>query len=55
MYYVAEKDYFVSSAVVAPRDVPDVQAIMRLCNEFEIPAWPFSVRASEEYVESPSY
>ncbi|KAI4716268.1 FAD-linked oxidase-like protein [Aureobasidium sp. EXF-10727] len=43
MYHVTPKEYFVSSAVVAPRNVPDVQAIMRLCNEFEIPVWPFSI------------
>lgn len=49
MYYVAGKDYFVSSAVVAPRNVPDVQAIMRLCNDFEIPAWPFSIGRNVGY------
>src|ERR1700761_2972464 len=29
MFFVLEKQYFVSSAVVAPRNVADVQAIMR--------------------------
>jgi FAD/FMN-containing dehydrogenase len=43
MYHVLGKEYFVASAVIAPRNVPDVQAIMRLCNEFEIPVWPFSI------------
>lgn len=49
MYHVVEKEYFVSSAVVAPLDVPDVQAIVRLCNEFEIPLWPFSIGRNVGY------
>ena len=49
MFHILEKQYFVSSAVVAPRDVPDVQAIMRLCNEFEIPVWPFSIGRNVGY------
>lgn len=43
MYPVFDKDYFVSSAVVSPRDVKDVQALMRLSNEFKVPVWPFSI------------
>ena len=49
MYHVLEKEYFVSSAVIMPRDVPDIQAIMRLCNEFEIPVWPFSIGRNVGY------
>ena len=49
MFHILGKDYFVSSAVVAPRDVPAVQAIVRLCNEFEIPVWPFSVGRNVGY------
>ena len=49
MYHILEKQYFVSSAVIAPRNVPDVQAIMRLCNEFEIPVWPFSIGRNVGY------
>lgn len=49
MYHIVGKEYFVSSAVVAPRDVPDVQAIVRLCNEFEIPLWPFSIGRNVGY------
>lgn len=49
MYHVLPKQYFVSSAVVAPRDVPEVQTIMRLCNEFEIPVWPFSIGRNVGY------
>ena len=49
MYHVLEKDYFLASAVASPRGVPEVQAIMRLCNEFEIPVWPFSVGRNVGY------
>lgn len=43
MHNIVEKEYFVASAVLCPRDVKDVQDIMRLCNEFEMPVWPFSI------------
>lgn len=49
MFYLVGKEYFVSSSVVSPRDVPEVQAIVRLCNEFEIPLWPFSVGRNVGY------
>ena len=49
MYHVLEKEYFISSAVVAPKDIPDVQAIMRLANEFDIPVWPFSIGRNVGY------
>ncbi len=39
MFYVFDKDYFVASAMVAPRKVIEVQAIMKLCNGYGIPAW----------------
>lgn len=43
MHNIVEKTYFVASAVLSPREVPEVQDIMRLCNEFEMPVWPFSI------------
>ena len=49
MYYILQKDHFISSAVVAPRSTPEVQAIMRLANEFEIPVWPFSIGRNVGY------
>ncbi|KAK9424057.1 putative Vanillyl-alcohol oxidase [Seiridium unicorne] len=42
MFHVLEKEYFLASAVITPRHVPDVQDMMRLVNEFDIPVWPFS-------------
>ena len=50
MYHVLDKEYFVCSAVISPRGVPDVQSLMKLCNEFEIPVWPFSVGRNVGYV-----
>lgn len=49
MFFVADKTYFVSSAVVAPRSVAEVQAIVQLCSEFEIPIWPFSIGRNVGY------
>ena len=43
IFHLTNNDYFVCSAVVAPRGVEDTQALMRLANEFEIPVWPFSI------------
>lgn len=43
MHNIVDKTYFVASAVLCPREVPDVQEIMRLCNQFGMPVWPFSI------------
>jgi hypothetical protein len=51
MHNIVDKTYFVASAVLSPREVPEVQAIMRLCNEFEMPVWPFSI--GRKYAEIP--
>lgn len=49
MFHVFDKDYFVSSAVIAPRKVTEVQSIMKLCNEYGIPVWPFSIGRNVGY------
>lgn len=49
MHAIVTREHFVSSAVVSPRDVPEVQALMRLCNEYDIPVWPFSVGRNTGY------
>jgi hypothetical protein len=41
-FHILEKEHFLSSAVVSPRHVPDIQDMMRLANEFEIPWQLFS-------------
>ena len=49
MFHIVGKEYFVSSVIIAPRNVPEVQAIVRLCNEYEIPLWPFSIGRNVGY------
>ncbi|EXJ69406.1 uncharacterized protein A1O5_07442 [Cladophialophora psammophila CBS 110553] len=49
MFHIVYKTRLVSSAVVAPRNVPDVQSIMKICNMFEIPVWPFSIGRNVGY------
>jgi FAD/FMN-containing dehydrogenase len=49
MFHIVGKEHFVSSVVIAPRNVPEVQAVVRLCNEYEIPLWPFSVGRNVGY------
>ena len=33
-HHILDQDYFVASAVVCPRSVPDIQTIVRAANEF---------------------
>jgi FAD/FMN-containing dehydrogenase len=49
MFHITDKLHFVSSAVVTPRDVSEVQSIVKLCNKFEIPLWPFSIGRNVGY------
>lgn len=49
MHHIVDKNYFVCSATIAPRGVPDVQDMMRLCNEFEVPVWPVSIGRNTGY------
>lgn len=36
MHAIYDRDFFVGSAVVCPREVPEVQAVMKLCNEMSM-------------------
>ncbi|KAK3328211.1 putative D-lactate dehydrogenase [Cercophora scortea] len=49
MHAVYERDYFVASAVLFPRNVPEVQQLVRLANEFVVPIWPFSIGRNTGY------
>lgn len=49
MHHLIDKTAFVCSATIAPREVPEVQGMMRLCSEFEIPVWPFSIGRNTGY------
>ncbi len=42
-------DFFVASAVVCPRNVPELQEMMRLCNAHKMPVWPFSAGRNTGY------
>ncbi|KAJ5885737.1 hypothetical protein N7504_011573 [Penicillium tannophilum] len=48
-HHVMEQDYFLASAVVAPRNVSDVQAIVRLANTLSFPLWPISIGRNSGY------
>ena len=48
-HYVLEKEDLIASAVVCPRSVPDVQIIVRLANDFQIPIWPTSIGRNSGY------
>ncbi|KAF4439146.1 4-cresol dehydrogenase flavo subunit [Fusarium acutatum] len=49
MFDITSKQHFVSSAVITPRDVAEVQVVVKLCNKFEIPLWPFSIGRNVGY------
>jgi hypothetical protein len=42
-HHVLKQDFFLASAVIAPRNVADVQAIVRAANEHKVPLWPISI------------
>ncbi|ORY60825.1 FAD binding domain-containing protein [Pseudomassariella vexata] len=42
MHFLYEREEFVGSALVHPRNVSEVQEIVRLCNEFVMPVWSIS-------------
>lgn len=52
MHALLNRDYFVASATISPRNVPEVQLLMKLCNEFEIPVWPFLIGRNTSYGEA---
>lgn len=49
MHAIYDRDFFVASAVICPRDVPNVQGIVRLANEFCVPIWPYSAGRNTGY------
>ncbi|ROV97419.1 hypothetical protein VMCG_06937 [Cytospora schulzeri] len=49
MFHVFDSDYFIASVIVAPRKVAEVQDIMKLCNDYKTPAWPFSIGRNVGY------
>lgn len=49
MHAILDRSYFVCSATISPRKVPEVQELMKLFNEFDIPVWPFSIGRNTGY------
>lgn len=49
MHAILDRDYFVTSAVISPRSVPEVQSMMRLCTETGVPVWPYSIGRNTGY------
>jgi FAD/FMN-containing dehydrogenase len=49
MHALYERDQFVASAIISPRNVPEVQDVVRLCNKYGIPLWPFSAGRNTGY------
>nr|1W1L_A Chain A, VANILLYL-ALCOHOL OXIDASE [Penicillium simplicissimum]1W1L_B Chain B, VANILLYL-ALCOHOL OXIDASE [Penicillium simplicissimum] len=48
-HHVMDQDYFLASAIVAPRNVADVQSIVGLANKFSFPLWPISIGRNSGY------
>ncbi|KAL3460939.1 hypothetical protein BJX64DRAFT_300455 [Aspergillus heterothallicus] len=48
-HHVLDQDYFVASAVIDPRSVPETQELVRLANEYQIPLWPTSIGRNSGY------
>ena len=48
-HHILKQDFFLASAVVAPRNVSDVQTIVKAANEHKVPLWPISIGRNSEY------
>jgi hypothetical protein len=48
-HHVLKQDFFLASAVIAPRNVADVQAIVKAANEHKVPLWPISIGRNSGY------
>lgn len=48
-HYFLGKDQMLASAIVCPRSVPDVQAIVKVAGKYQIPLWPTSIGRNSGY------
>lgn len=48
-HHVLKQDFFLASAVIAPRNVGDVQGIVRAANKHKVPLWPISIGRNSGY------
>ncbi|WYZ37740.1 hypothetical protein EsH8_II_001246 [Colletotrichum jinshuiense] len=42
MHHLYDREEFVGSALIHPRNVADIQAVVKLCNDFLVPVWTYS-------------
>jgi hypothetical protein len=47
-HHVLKQDFFLASAVIAPRNVADVQLIVKAANETLVPLWPSTYRSYDQ-------
>jgi hypothetical protein len=48
-HHILKQDFFLASAVVAPRNVADVQTIVKAANEYHVLLWPISIGRNSGY------
>ncbi|RYO17125.1 Vanillyl-alcohol oxidase [Alternaria arborescens] len=48
-HHILKQDFFLASAVVAPRNVADVQTIVKAANKYLVPLWPISIGRNSGY------
>lgn len=48
-HHVLKQDFFLASAVIAPHNVAEVQAIVKAANEYLVPLWPISIGRNSGY------
>ncbi|KAI8943796.1 hypothetical protein NX059_001770 [Plenodomus lindquistii] len=48
-HHILKQDFFLASAVIAPRNVADVQTIVKAANEYLVPLWPISIGRNSGY------
>lgn len=48
-HHILRQDFFLASAVIAPRNVAEVQAIVKAANEHLVPLWPISIGRNSGY------
>lgn len=48
-HHIMKQDFFLASAIIAPRNVADVQTIVKAANEYHVPLWPISIGRNSGY------
>ncbi|CAI7671197.1 unnamed protein product [Penicillium bialowiezense] len=48
-HHILDRDYFLASAIVCPRSVPEVQALVVIANKYRVPLWPISIGRNSGY------